>query len=73
MGIAHRDIKPDNILISVDTDSNKDNLKICDFGSAKYLPSHNINLTTHETINAKSSVTYISTRYFRSPELLYGN
>ena len=73
MGIAHRDIKPDNILISVDADSNKDNLKICDFGSAKYLPSHNTNLATHETIAAKSSVTYISTRYFRSPELLYGN
>ena len=73
LGIAHRDIKPDNTLISIDADSSKDNLKICDFGSAKYLPSHNTHLATHETIAAKSSVTYISTRYFRSPELLYGN
>lgn len=31
LGIAHRDIKPDNLLI----DMHKKILKICDFGSAK--------------------------------------
>lgn len=65
LGISHRDIKPDNILI----DSQSSTLKICDFGSAKALPNHN----GERLMNTRGSVTYISTRYYRGPELLYGN
>lgn len=65
LGIAHRDLKPDNILVDNETIS----LKICDFGSAKSLQSHN---STSDK-NSRGSVTYISTRYYRGPELLFGN
>ena len=43
-GIAHRDIKPDNILVDADGLLNaqkEPTLKICDFGSAKTLANHN--------------------------------
>ena len=65
-GIAHRDIKPDNILIDVESKADH-KLKICDFGSAKPLFHHN-----YKSLE-RGSVTYISTRYYRGPELLYGN
>jgi len=72
-GIAHRDIKPDNILINPETACKPDQkLKLCDFGSAKILPHHNYpNVKDKE--QQRGSVTYISTRYYRAPELLYGN
>ena len=43
-GIAHRDIKPDNILVDPDGQlgqTGEPTLKICDFGSAKQLEKHN--------------------------------
>lgn len=52
-GIAHRDLKPQNILINEETVE----LKICDFGSAKKL---------HDD---EKSVAYIASRYYRAPEL----
>ncbi|OHT04473.1 Glycogen synthase kinase-3 [Tritrichomonas foetus] len=55
IGITHRDIKPQNILIDPDSGV----LKIGDFGSAKKLG------------NNENSVTYIASRYYRSPELLF--
>jgi len=55
--IAHRDIKPHNMLI----DPNTQQMKLCDFGSAKKLNSK------------EASVSYISTRYYRAPELLLGS
>ena len=56
-GIIHSDIKPQNIL--VDTSSHI--LKLCDFGSAKQL------------IKGEANVSYICSRYYRAPELIFGN
>ncbi|GAA5894340.1 GSK family serine/threonine-protein kinase [Sporobolomyces salmoneus] len=49
LGVCHRDIKPQNILIEQD------------FGSAKVLQAGDEN------------VTYTCSRYYRSPELIFGN
>ena len=55
-GIAHRDLKPQNLLLDPATHL----IKICDFGSAKRL------------IKDDSSVSYICSRHYRAPELLFG-
>lgn len=56
LGICHRDIKPQNLLV----DSNNHVLKVCDFGSAKRLVKGEVN------------VSYICSRYYRAPELIFG-
>lgn len=56
-GIAHRDIKPQNVLVN---DANW-NLIICDFGSAKKLQPGEPNLA------------YICSRCYRAPELIFGS
>ncbi|KAJ2698149.1 glycogen synthase kinase 3 [Coemansia sp. IMI 203386] len=56
MGICHRDIKPQNLLV----DSTTAVLKLCDFGSAKML------------IAGEPNVSYICSRYYRAPELIFG-
>jgi len=55
--IIHRDIKPDNLLIS----SSDKRLKLCDFGSAT-------KLATGPSSGALTD--YVATRWYRAPELL---
>lgn len=54
--ICHRDIKPQNLLLNTETGI----LKLCDFGSAKKLQL------------GEPNVSYICSRYYRAPELIFG-
>lgn len=56
LGICHRDIKPQNLLV----DTRSHTLKLCDFGSSKELQP------------GEPSVAYICSRYYRAPELIFG-
>ncbi len=56
LGICHRDIKPQNLLLDPATGV----LKLCDFGSAKHL------------VRGEPNVSYICSRYYRAPELIFG-
>ncbi|ESN91129.1 hypothetical protein HELRODRAFT_104208 [Helobdella robusta] len=56
LGICHRDIKPQNLLLNYETGV----LKLCDFGSAKPL------------VKDEPNVSYICSRYYRAPELIFG-
>ncbi|THH15020.1 hypothetical protein EW146_g5401 [Bondarzewia mesenterica] len=56
VGICHRDIKPQNLLLNPGTGV----LKLCDFGSAKIL------------VPREPNVSYICSRYYRAPELIFG-
>lgn len=53
-GICHRDIKPQNLLVTEDNQ-----VKLCDFGSAKVL-------------GGEPNISYICSRYYRAPELILG-
>lgn len=55
--VLHRDLKPQNILI----DSSTNKVYICDFGSAK------------KFLKGEENVAYICSRYYRAPELIFGN
>ncbi|KAJ3157774.1 regulator of ime2 [Geranomyces variabilis] len=57
LGICHRDIKPQNLLL----DPSSGVLKLCDFGSAKIL------------VRDEPNVSYICSRYYRAPELIFGS
>ena len=54
--VVHRDLKPQNLLL----DPESGILKLCDFGSAKHL------------IRGEPNVSYICSRYYRAPELIFG-
>lgn len=51
-----RDIKPQNLLVNINTHA----LKLCDFGSAKAL------------VRGEPNISYICSRYYRAPELIFG-
>jgi len=57
LGICHRDIKPQNLLVNPANQQ----LKLCDFGSAKAL------------VKGEPNVSYICSRYYRAPELIFGS
>uniref|UniRef100_A0A7N1A4E1 non-specific serine/threonine protein kinase n=1 Tax=Kalanchoe fedtschenkoi TaxID=63787 RepID=A0A7N1A4E1_KALFE len=54
--VCHRDIKPQNILVNPLTQE----VKLCDFGSAKILTP------------GEPNISYICSRYYRAPELMFG-
>ncbi|CAI9101723.1 OLC1v1039117C3 [Oldenlandia corymbosa var. corymbosa] len=56
IGVCHRDIKPQNLLVNPHTHQ----LKVCDFGSAKML------------VPGEPNISYICSRYYRAPELIFG-
>lgn len=56
VGVCHRDIKPQNLLVNINTHA----LKLCDFGSAKTL------------VRGEPNISYICSRYYRAPELIFG-
>ncbi|XP_051145068.1 shaggy-related protein kinase epsilon-like [Andrographis paniculata] len=56
VGVCHRDIKPQNLLVNPQTHQ----LKVCDFGSAKKL------------VPGEPNISYICSRYYRAPELIFG-
>jgi len=56
LGVCHRDIKPQNLLVDTSTHT----LKLCDFGSAKIL------------VRGERNISYICSRYYRAPELIFG-
>jgi serine/threonine protein kinase len=57
IGVCHRDVKPQNLLI----DPESGVLKLCDFGSAKFL------------LPGEPNVAYICSRFYRAPELIFGS
>jgi len=57
LNICHRDIKPQNLLMDPATGV----MKLCDFGSAKQL------------LNGEPNISYICSRYYRAPELIFGS
>ncbi|RYQ97279.1 hypothetical protein Ahy_B08g093312 isoform B [Arachis hypogaea] len=54
--VCHRDVKPQNLLVDPLTHQ----VKLCDFGSAKVL------------VKGESNISYICSRYYRAPELIFG-
>ncbi|KAF7456494.1 cyclin-dependent kinase family 5 protein [Cryptosporidium felis] len=81
MGIIHRDVKPENILIKEGGADSDIDLKLCDFGFARFInqnKSHPNQMTEASSKKSTDNIytsnrpltSYVSTRWYRAPELL---
>ena len=61
VGILHRDLKPNNLLMNSDCD-----LKICDFGLSRAIPN-----STEQDDQAINMTDYVVTRNYRAPEVIF--
>ncbi|KAH8740987.1 protein kinase domain containing protein [Cryptosporidium ryanae] len=61
LGYTHRDLKPDNILLSLSSSNEDCIVNICDLGSSKKITNNRLNMP------------YVVSRYYRAPELLLGS
>ena len=58
-GYIHADLKPDNILVSEDTQK----IKLCDFGSCLKVP---------DDLSEEMVTEYLVSRFYRAPEIILG-
>ncbi|CAJ1421923.1 unnamed protein product [Effrenium voratum] len=69
--VVHRDLKPPNMLM----DGQTGQLKVADFGSARFLPSvTDLERSSFQTCSESGLMTRdVCTRWYKSPEMLFGS
>ncbi|OMJ23959.1 Cyclin-dependent kinase F-3 [Smittium culicis] len=77
LGYFHRDLKPENILLTVKDDGQL-SIKVADFGLARSINNsvnihENNQLALSKIFSGRPLTTYISTRWYRAPEVLLGS